>query len=81
MFRIEKPSEVILRRPVIARKERKRRFGFIGDSISELRKVVWPPRREAARLTGIVIIVCVAVGLILGITDYGFSKLMQVILP
>lgn len=70
-----------MRRAGVSSRERRRRFGFIRDAISELRKVVWPSRREATRLTAIVIIVCVAVGLVLSIIDYGFSELMQVVLP
>lgn len=60
---------------------KKPRFAFFREAIVELRKVVWPPRREATRLTMIVIIVSVAMGLFLGLSDYGFSKLVEVILP
>jgi preprotein translocase subunit SecE len=56
---------------------RKRIFGFIGDIVSELRKVNWPSRRELVHLTIIVIIVSVAVGVILWGIDYGFSNLVE----
>ena len=62
------------------KKPSKERFKFIGDIIAELRKVTWPTRAEALRLTGLVIAFTVAVAIILGVIDYGFSKLMNVIL-
>jgi len=49
------------------------RFSFIGETIAELKKVVWPTRREAAYLTLLVLIVAVTVGIILGVIDYGFT--------
>lgn len=58
----------------------KQRFKFISDIISELKKVTWPSRVDAFRLTGLVIAFTIVVALILGVIDYGFSKLMDVIL-
>ena len=55
-------------------KPKRSRFAFIGDIIGELRKVVWPTRREAIRLTAMVLAICVAVGLLLGAIDYGFAE-------
>jgi len=61
---------------------KKRRFSFFGETIAELRKVVWPTRQEAMRLTIIVIIVCTILGAILGSIDYGFTQLVKsVFLP
>jgi preprotein translocase subunit SecE len=57
------------------------RFRFIGDIIAELKKVVWLTRREAAYLTALVLIVAVTAGLVLGAFDYGFSKLVDLLLP
>jgi preprotein translocase subunit SecE len=48
--------------------------------IGELRKVVWPSRQETTRLTIIVLIVCVVMGLILGAFDYGFTTLFNQVL-
>jgi preprotein translocase subunit SecE len=42
-----------------------------------LRKVVWLSRREVIYLTGIVLIVAVTIGVILGIFDYGFTRLVD----
>ena len=62
------------------KKPSKERFKFISDIVAELRKVTWPTRAEALRLTGLVIAFTVAVAIILGVIDYGFAKLMNVIL-
>ena len=53
------------------------RFRFISETIAELKKVVWLSRREVAYLTTLVLIVCIVVGLVLGIIDYGFTKLVS----
>ncbi len=56
------------------------RFRIISETIAELKKVVWLTRREAAYLTALVLIVSIIVGLVLGITDYGFTKLVNNVL-
>jgi len=53
------------------------RFSFIGETITELKKVVWLTRQEVAYLTTLVLIVTIVVGLILGVIDFGFSKLVS----
>ena len=53
------------------------RFRFISETIAELKKVVWLSKREAAYLTGLVLIVTIIMGLILGVIDYGFTKLVN----
>jgi len=50
---------------------------YIGEVISELKKVVWPTREEARRLTIMVIIIAGAIGLFLGVMDYGFTRLVE----
>ena len=42
---------------------------FLQETVSELRKSVWPTREETARLTVVVIAVAVAMGLFLGLLD------------
>jgi preprotein translocase subunit SecE len=49
----------------------------MGDIVGELRKVTWPTREEATRLTVMVLIVCAVVGVILAVLDYGFGRLVQ----
>jgi preprotein translocase subunit SecE len=53
------------------------RFSFIGETIAELKKVVWGTKREWAYLTFMVLIVAIIVGLILGGFDYGFTNLVD----
>ncbi|MFC1901247.1 preprotein translocase subunit SecE [Chloroflexota bacterium] len=50
---------------------------FFSDIIAELKKVVWLSRREAAYLTGLVLIVAIVMGLLLGVIDYGFTRLVN----
>jgi preprotein translocase subunit SecE len=57
-------------------KTKKSRFAFVRDIYDELRKVVWPTRREAIRLTLMVLAVCIAMAAFLGTLDYGFSELV-----
>ena len=59
-----------------ATKPKRSRFAGVGDIVGEMRKVVWPTRREILRLTTMVLIVCIAVGLLLGAIDYGFAELV-----
>ena len=54
-----------------------RLFRYVGDIISELRKVVWLTRREVTYLTVLVLIVSVTAGIILGTLDYGFTGLVD----
>lgn len=50
------------------------------ETIGELRKVSWPTLQEARRLTGIVLLVMVAMSALLGILDFVFSKLVTLLL-
>ncbi len=53
------------------------KFRFIGETVAELRKVVWLSRREVIYLTTLVLIVSVAAGIVLGAVDYGFAGLVE----
>jgi preprotein translocase subunit SecE len=55
--------------------EKRSRFRFFADVVTELRKAHWPTRQEALRLSILVLAVCVVVGLILGALDLGFTRL------
>ena len=61
----------------VAKRSGFRLFRYIGDIISELRKVVWLTRRETAYLTGLVLVVSVTAGIVLGAIDYGFTGLID----
>ncbi len=50
------------------------------ETLGELRKVTWQTRREALRLTKIVLIVMVIMGSILGGLDFIFTKVMGFVL-
>jgi len=53
------------------------RFRFIGETIAELKKVVWLTRREAAYLTFLVLIITIIASIVLGGMDYGFAHLID----
>jgi len=57
-----------------------RRFQLVGEIISELSKVTWPPRQEATRLSQLVVGIALAVGIFLGIWDFGFGQLVNRVL-
>jgi len=53
---------------------------FLSESRFELRKVVWPTRQEAIRMTWVVILVVVVLSLLLGGFDFVIQKLTQLFL-
>lgn len=53
---------------------------FLRETKDELRKVVWPSRDEVIRLTGVVILVSLFVGIYLGTADFILTKLIQLII-
>jgi preprotein translocase subunit SecE len=63
--------------PGIVRAARRLPAGFLGEIFAELKKVVWPTREEATRLTIMVLTVSVVVGVALGLIDVGFSELVR----
>ncbi len=58
-------------------KQNRSRLKFIGEIISELKKVTWLSRREIIYLTIMVLVVAGAAGVILGLLDYGFTRLVD----
>lgn len=52
---------------------------YFRETRAELRKVVWPSRREATRLSLIVVAVLVAMSAFLGAVDYLFSQLIGLV--
>lgn len=53
---------------------------FFSDTIAELKKVTWLTRREITYLTGLVLVVAISAGIVLGLIDYGFTKLIEKVL-
>jgi preprotein translocase subunit SecE len=61
------------------------RFGhnvrrYFSDTYGELRKVSWPSRQEAIRLTQIVIVVIFIMAAVLGGLDWVYSKIFGLLL-
>jgi preprotein translocase subunit SecE len=50
------------------------------ETVGELRKVSWPTQQDARRLTLIVLAVMGAMGALLGILDWVFSRLIALLL-
>ena len=53
---------------------------FLKDVRLELSKVVWPKREEVIKLTLTIIIISTIVGVYLGALDFGFTKLLEVLI-
>ena len=52
-------------------------LAFARESRLEVRKVVWPTRQEAIRMTWVVIVVVIVLSLLLGGFDFVIQKLTQ----
>jgi preprotein translocase subunit SecE len=50
---------------------------FYRETVGELKKVVWPTREEALRLTWIVLVVITIMAILLGAFDYLFEQLFR----
>ena len=48
-------------------------ISFLRETVSELRKSVWPTKEETARLTAVVIVLSVVMGFFLGLLDRVFD--------
>ena len=64
----------------VAKKRGNRVTRYFRDTYTELRKVNWPTRPEALRLTMIVIIVLVVMSSLLGVLDFLFSRAVGIII-
>ncbi len=53
---------------------------YFKDSYEELKKVKWPTRNEAINNTILVIVICVFMGLFLGLIDLGLTELIYKLL-
>jgi preprotein translocase subunit SecE len=52
---------------------------FIKEAKSELMKVVWPSRQETIKVTLAVIALSLSVAVILGLVDFGLTRLFEYI--
>jgi len=55
-------------------------FQYVRETRAELRKVAWPSREEALRLTSIVVVTVLAMSAFLGIVDYVFTQIVRALL-
>ncbi len=53
---------------------------YIKSSIEELRRVTWPTKNQAIRLTIIVFVFCVLMAFVIGALDFGFNQLYNYLL-
>ena len=51
-------------------------LAFFRETLNELKKVIWPTKNEVIRLTGVVLIVSIIVGLYVGGLDFIFTKIL-----
>lgn len=52
---------------------------FAADVVGELKKVTWPSRKETTRLTLIVIVISLIIGVYIGIIDILLAKTLEII--
>jgi preprotein translocase subunit SecE len=50
---------------------------FAADARVELRKVVWPTRKETVQMTLVVVVMVIVVAIFLWIVDWGLIKIVQ----
>lgn len=62
-----------IRQPVAQAGQRLLRWQFFAETWGEMRKVNWPSREDAVRLTVVVIAISLAMSLFLGIADFIFT--------
>lgn len=58
----------------------KRVILFFRDYKSEVKKIVWPGLKDVLKNTGIVLIMCLLVGALIWLLDYGLGQLLSLIL-
>ncbi|MEK7517805.1 MAG: preprotein translocase subunit SecE [Patescibacteria group bacterium] len=55
-------------------------IAFLKETRDELKKVVWPGRTEVIRLTIVVIVTSLIVGILLGGLDFVFTKILEIVI-
>jgi preprotein translocase subunit SecE len=53
--------------------------GWTAGVIDELKKVSWPTKKETIRLTAVVIIISLIIGIYIGIIDVLLVKVLEII--
>jgi preprotein translocase subunit SecE len=52
---------------------------YVKETRAEMNHVTWPSREQTVRFTLMVIIVCVVIAALLGLSDFVFSKLLTLL--
>jgi len=52
---------------------------FLKETQAELTKVTWPTQQEVIRLTVVVVLISVIIGLFIGALDFTFTKIIETI--
>ncbi len=52
-------------------------LGFVGESIAEAKKVVWPTRKETIQTTVAVFLLVLVMAAFLAVVDIGFAYMVQ----
>lgn len=52
---------------------------FVNDIIDELKKVTWPSRETTIRLTIVVLLISLIIGIYIGIIDVALAKLLELL--
>lgn len=53
---------------------------YLSEVRTELSRVTWPTRKQATKMTVVVLVASAIVGLYIGALDYGFTNLLGVLL-
>ncbi|MFA5821391.1 MAG: preprotein translocase subunit SecE [Candidatus Gracilibacteria bacterium] len=53
---------------------------YVKSSIEELRRVTWPTKNQAIRLTIIVFVFCILMAIVIGALDFGLNELYNYLL-
>jgi len=53
---------------------------YLKDSVTELKKVTWPTRKETVNYTILVISVSLAIAFFLGALDFVFSEVLKLVI-
>ncbi|MBQ1989446.1 MAG: preprotein translocase subunit SecE [Clostridia bacterium] len=58
----------------------KRIVRFFRDYKSEVKKIVWPGLNEVVKNTAIVLIMCLIIGVLIWVIDFGLAELLDLVL-
>jgi len=58
----------------------KKLINYISASKRELKKVVWPTKKQTINHTLLVIVFSLVVAMFLGLIDFGLNKLVEIVL-